>query len=80
MCDRTCPECGSKEHAEHYGMSGTSIICMDCSTILANRRDEEAADTEMNEQERQQWVMEGTFVLEGAEADDPAHDKFFTEY
>lgn len=78
MCKRTCPNCGSKEHAEQYGIIGTSIICTNCLTILANKRDEQAALTGLSNDEIDQWVAEGTFVLEGAEAEDPKDDEFFT--
>lgn len=74
MCERTCPECGSADHFEQYGLIGSYIACTQCLTILANRRDEEAAPLDVDPE---QWAREGTFVLPGAEADNPADDAPF---
>lgn len=74
MCERTCPACGSTDHFEQYGLIGTYIACGQCLTILANRRDEDAAPLD---QDPEQWADEGTFVLAGAEAVDPADDEPF---
>lgn len=76
MCERTCPNCGSTEHFESYGLIGSYIVC-DCNTILALRRDIEAAPIDMTEEEAMQWVRSGSFVLKGAEAKDPADDEMF---
>ena len=74
MCERSCPACGSTDHFVQYGLSGTYIACGECLTILANRRDEEAAPLDSDPEV---WADEGTFVLEGAEALDPADDVLF---
>jgi len=73
MCDRTCPACGSTEHAEQYGLIGLYIVC-ECGVVLANRRDIDAAPFSRDPDE---WQREGTFVLPGAEAADPADDAIF---
>jgi hypothetical protein len=74
MCERTCPACGSTDHFEQYGLIGIYIACAECLTILANRRDEGAAPLDLDST---QWAREGTFVLPGAEAIDPADDTPF---
>jgi hypothetical protein len=74
MCDRTCPACQSHDHFEQYGLIGTYIACSQCLTILANRRDEEAAPLDRDPEE---WAAEGTFILAGAEASDPEDDRPF---
>jgi hypothetical protein len=76
MCERTCPRCGSTEHLEQYGIIGLYIAC-ECGTILANRRDSEAAPIDMTEEQAEEWARQGTFVLPGAEAKDPADDELF---
>lgn len=78
MCDRTCPKCGSTEHLEQYGLLGITISCDPCGTILANRRDIATAHIDMTEEQAEAWQREGTFVLAGAEARDPADDQIFT--
>lgn len=77
MCERTCPKCGSTEHVSAYGTIGSHIVCAWCCTILAVRREIEAAPTHMTEAEAEEWQREGTFVLPGAEAKDPADDALF---
>jgi hypothetical protein len=67
--------CRSTEHFESYGLIGAYIACTGCSTILANRRDLEAAPIDHPDPEA--WQREGTFVLPGAEATDPADDDLF---
>jgi hypothetical protein len=86
MCKRACPKtneagqrCGSTDHIELYGLIGSYIVCNDCGTILANRRDIEAAPTNLTEAEAIEWVKAGTFVLPGAEAEDPADDEIYTK-
>jgi hypothetical protein len=74
MCERTCPACGSQDHAEQYGIIGGYIVCTECLTTLANRRDEDAAPLD---QDPEHWARKGTFVLLGAEAVDPADDEPF---
>lgn len=78
MCERTCPNCGSTEHYEQYGLIGTYIGCDKCGLILALRRDIEAAPIEMTEEQATKWVKAGSFVVLGAEAKDPADDELFT--
>ena len=89
MCERTCPVCGSTEHHHMYGLSGTYIICggkyrdprdaqlRDCGALLANRRDIDAAPTNLTETEAEAWQAAGSGVLIGAEARDPADDAMF---
>ena len=77
MCERTCPKCGSTEHLATYGIIGSYIVCAICCALLANRRDIETAPTCMTEAEAEEWQREGTFVLPGAEAKDPADDALF---
>lgn len=74
MCERRCPVCSSTDHLSLYGLIGSYIVCAECGTILANRRDEEAAPFD---RDPEQWADEGTFVLPGAEAEDPADDELF---
>lgn len=77
MCERTCPRCGSTEHGMGYGLIGTHIQCEHCLLILANRRDIEAAETHLTEAEAKAWQAEGSFVVIGGEAKDPADDEMF---
>jgi transcription initiation factor TFIIIB Brf1 subunit/transcription initiation factor TFIIB len=79
MCERTCPECGSTEHYEGYGLIGSYIVCAGCCTVLANRRDIDAAPIDMTEDQAGQWRRDGTFVLAGAEAKDPTDDDMFKD-
>lgn len=75
MCERRCPKCGSTEHLAQYGLIGSYIVCAGCWTVLANRRFAEDAPTDHPDPER--WARDGTFVLPGAEAVDPADDAEF---
>lgn len=86
MCKRTCPhvneqgkKCGSTEHIHLYGLIGSYIFCNDCDAILANRRDIEAAPTNLTEAEAIEWVRAGSYVMAGAEAEDPADDETYTK-
>lgn len=78
MCERTCPACGETEHYEGYGIIGSYIICCSCSTILANRRDIDAAPIELTYEQAEEWQRAGTFVLAGAEAKVAADDALYT--
>lgn len=76
MCQRTCPKCKSTEHYEGFSMVGFYIACK-CGAVLAHRRDEAAAPTDMTDEEVQRWVRRGSFVIPGAEAVDLADDEQF---
>lgn len=76
MCDRTCPVCGSTEHHHMYGLIGTYIMC-DCTALLANRRDIDAAPTDLSETDAEAWQRAGSGILIGAEARDPADDESY---
>jgi hypothetical protein len=76
MCERTCPNCGGTEHYHLYGIGG-SYILDECGTILANRRDIDAAPLGLDETATLEWRRVGTFVLKGAEAKDPKDDEIY---
>lgn len=77
MCERTCPRCGSTEHFEGYGICGSYILCEGCGVTLAQRTTEEAANTDLTEAQAEAWAADGTWVLPGAEAKDPADDVLY---
>lgn len=79
MSERTCPkpDCGDTDHLMLYGLLGTIVICNSCGTVLALRRDIEAAPIDMTEEQAKAWVKDGSYVLPGAEAKDPADDEMF---
>lgn len=75
MCERTCPDCGSTDHFEQYGVVGFYIGCSQCAVILAWRADEEAAPLDCADPE--DWARERRGVRPGAEARDPGDDEMF---
>jgi hypothetical protein len=77
MCERKCPKCQSTEHFEGFGMVGAYIVCDECGQLLAQRRDQAAAHTDLTEEQAEQWANDGSGVLIGAEAENPADDEFW---
>lgn len=77
MCERVCPHCGSTEHYAGYGIVGSYIVCTGCCSLLANRRDIDAAPNGLTDTEAEAWAAAGSGVLAGAEAHDPADDEMF---
>lgn len=77
MCERICPACASKEHVDHYGMGGSSLICEGCGITLAIRADEAFAPIDLNDDEAEAWALARRGVLPGAEALNPADDEIW---
>ena len=78
MCERTCPRCGDTEHFEGFGILGAYILCEGCGVTLAQSTDAAAARTDLTEEEAQAWADRRTWVLPGAEAKNPDHDRPYT--
>lgn len=64
MCERICPNCNSPDHSEQYGITGLTIYCQNCFSILAHRQEPETAPLSLTEDEAEAWVRERSFGYE----------------